>query len=126
MRLLMLAAAGGAIGSAGRYLVNQGFLRAFGPAFPWATLTVNVVGGLLMGLVFEMVARRFGNSDEARVFLATGILGGFTTFSAFALDTVNLFGRGEMGLALLYIGASVALAIVALYVGLSLGRWVFA
>ncbi|MEQ1649374.1 MAG: fluoride efflux transporter CrcB [Hyphomicrobiaceae bacterium] len=126
MRLILLAAAGGAIGSAARFLVNQSSLRAFGSAFPWATLTVNVVGGLLMGLVFELVARRFGNSNELRVFLATGVLGGFTTFSAFTLDVAELNGRGELGLSLLYIGASVALAIAALYVGLAVGRWLFA
>ena len=85
MRLLILATVGGALGSGARHLVNIGFARAFGPQFPWATLTVNVVGSFLMGLLADMILRRFGGSVEMRTFLATGILGGFTTFSAFTL-----------------------------------------
>ncbi len=126
MRLLMLASAGGAIGSGARYLVNVGCQRWLGESFPWATFGVNVVGSLLMGIVVEVVARKLGGSPEARVFLATGILGGFTTFSAFSSDVVALIGRGELGLAVLYLGASVLLSIAALYAGLALARTVLA
>jgi CrcB protein len=122
MRLLLLASLGGALGAGARYLVNLGFARQGWLGFPWATLTVNVVGGLLMGLVVELVVRRFGGSPELRIFLATGILGGFTTFSAFALDVEVLMTRGETAAAALYIAASVLLSIAALYAGLALGR----
>jgi fluoride exporter len=125
MRLLLLATVGGALGSGARYLVNVGVGRAFGPNYPWATLTVNVLGSFLMGFLVDMVARRFGGSVELRTFLATGILGGFTTFSAFTLDISNLLGRGDSGTAIGYIAASVLLSLVALYAGLALSRTLF-
>ncbi len=133
MKLLLLASAGGAIGSGLRFLVNQ----AMHPSgqfdrgvlvFPWATLTVNVVGGLLMGIVAVVVAERLGNSPEWRVFLATGILGGLTTFSAFSLDTMNLAihdGPGSLRL-LAYVIGSVAVSFLALAAGMALARWVLA
>ena len=126
MRLLLLASAGGAIGAGARYLVNVGCLRWLGGGFPWATLGVNVVGSLLMGIVVEVVARKLGGSPEARVFLATGILGGFTTFSAFSNDVVALLAGGGTGLAVAYIAASVVLSIGAVYAGLALARLVLA
>jgi CrcB protein len=122
MRLFLLAAAGGAIGSGARYLVNVAAARALGPHFPWSTLIVNVVGCLLMGIVAELVMRRLGGSPEARVFLATGILGGFTTFSAFALDFNALMQADARSAALLYVLASVGLSIGAVYAGLMLGK----
>ncbi len=125
MRLLMLAAAGGAIGSGARYLVNVACARAFGSSFPWSTLTVNIAGCLAMGLVTELVMRRFDGSAEARVFLATGILGGFTTFSAFALDFAALMRGEAAGAALVYMLASVMLSILAVYAGLAIGKAVF-
>ena len=125
MRLLILATLGGALGSAARHLVNVGMIRAFGPAYPWSTLTVNVVGSLLMGFVVDMIIRRFGGSPEMRTFLATGILGGFTTFSAFALDVSTLIGRGDSSTAIGYIIASVAISLLALYAGLALSRALF-
>ena len=125
MRLLILATIGGAIGSGARHLVNVGMTRALGPGFPWATLTVNVVGSLLMGFLVDMILRRFGGSPEMRTFLATGILGGFTTFSAFSLDISTLLGRGETGAAIGYIIASVAISLLALYAGLALSRALF-
>lgn len=122
MRLLLLAAAGGAIGSAARHLVNVASARTLGGHFPWSTLIVNVVGCLLMGLVTELVMRRLGGSPEARVFLATGLLGGFTTFSAFALDYAALIKDGDMAAAMLYVLASVVVSILAVYAGLALGK----
>ena len=126
MPLLLLASAGGAIGAGACSLVNAGCVRCFGPAFPWATVGINVAGSFLMGIVAEFVARRLGGSIEARTFLATGILGGFTTFSAFSLDFAGLMGHREVGLALAYVAASVILSIAALYLGLALARLVLA
>ncbi|MFM9846401.1 MAG: fluoride efflux transporter CrcB [Hyphomicrobiaceae bacterium] len=118
MRLLLYATAGGAIGTAARHLVNVGFGRWLGAGFPWSTLFVNVVGGFLMGALIEGLALKFHGSLELRTFLATGILGGFTTFSAFSMDAVLLMQRGETATAALYVGASVALSILALLAGL--------
>lgn len=118
---VLLVALGGALGSVARYGVNVWSMRTFGPAFPWATLSVNVVGGLVMGLIASLLALR-GGSNELRVFLMTGVLGGFTTFSAFSLDAVVLWERGEIGAAAAYVAASVVLAIAALCAGLALGR----
>lgn len=117
----LLVALGGALGSVGRYGVNVWTMRAFGPGFPWGTLTVNVVGGLVMGLIASVLALK-GGTNEMRVFLMTGIMGGFTTFSAFSLDTFTLWERGEVATAAVYVAASVALSIGALAAGLALGR----
>ncbi|MET0313357.1 MAG: fluoride efflux transporter CrcB [Hansschlegelia sp.] len=117
----LLVALGGALGSVARYFVNVGTARAFGLGFPWGTLTVNVVGGFVMGLLAALLAAK-GGSNELRVFLLTGILGGFTTFSAFSLDAVTLWERGEAGLAGTYVAASILVSIAALFGGLALGR----
>jgi CrcB protein len=119
---LFLVAMGGAAGSAARHLVNLAALRLAGPAFPWGTLAVNVAGSFAMGLLVELVARRFGASAEMRLFLATGVLGGFTTFSAFSLDAVTLWERGATMAAAGYVFASVAVSIAALIAGLWLAR----
>ena len=126
MRLLLLACAGGAIGAGLRHLVNTGAVRLFGLGVPWGTIIVNVVGSFLMGLLVEALALRFNGSPEIRVFLATGILGGLTTFSAFSLDFAVLLQRGETIAAALYLIASVSISILALFAGLSAGRMVFA
>ncbi|MBB3972056.1 fluoride efflux transporter CrcB [Hansschlegelia beijingensis] len=118
---VLLVALGGALGSVARYLVNVASSRVFGMGFPWGTLTVNVVGGFAMGLLAALLALK-GGSQETRVFLMTGVLGGFTTFSAFSLDAVALWERGAAGLAAGYVAASVALSIGALFGGLALGR----
>jgi CrcB protein len=93
-------------------------LRLLGPGFPWGTLAVNVAGSLVMGVLAALLAR----SAEARLFLMTGALGGFTTFSAFSLDAVSLWERGDAGAAIAYAGASVAISLAALAAGLALGR----
>ncbi len=126
MRLLLLAAAGGALGAGARHLVNVGFGRLLSASFPWATVFVNVVGSLAMGLLIASFALRFSGSLDARTFLATGLLGGFTTFSAFSLDFANLVERGDWGLALAYASGSVVLSIAALFVGLWVGRGLLA
>jgi fluoride exporter len=126
MRLLLLATVGGAIGAGARHLVNVGFVRWLGPNFPWSTMVIDIVGSALMGVVVTLIALRFGGSPELRTFLATGILGGFTTFSAFSLDAYNLLTRGDTLAAALYVIASVALSIAGLVVGLTLARQVLA
>lgn len=126
MRLFLLACAGGALGSGARYLVNTGVVRWIGLGIPWATLTVNIVGSFLMGIVVEFVALRLGGSLEMRTFLATGILGGFTTFSAFSLDAVHLYENGASASAAVYVVASVLLSILALIGGMTLARTAWA
>lgn len=122
---VLLVAIGGAIGSVGRYFVNLWAVRLFGPAFPWGTFAVNVVGGFAIGLVAELVIRKFSGSTEMRLLLITGVLGGFTTFSAFSLDAIVLFERGEITLSAVYIVSSVVISILAVCGGLALGRALF-
>ena len=90
MNAILLVASGGAIGSVLRYLTGLAMTRLFGIAFPYGTLVVNVVGGLIMGLFIELLTRRFEGSEELRLFVPVGILGGFTTFSSFWFDVVML------------------------------------
>lgn len=113
---------GGGIGAALRHGVNIAAARAFGTAFPYGTLTVNVVGSLAMGLLAAYFAFKGDASQQWRLFLTTGILGGFTTFSAFSLDAALLYERGEVGLAALYVAGSVALSIAGLFAGFALVR----
>jgi len=122
MKMVLMAALGGAIGAAGRYLVGVGAMRLLGSGFPWGTLIVNIVGSLIMGLLIEAFALRYSVSNEIRTLLTTGVLGGFTTFSAFSLDFAVLMERKAHGLAVVYLGASVGLSILALFVGLSMAR----
>lgn len=122
MTHILLVAAGGTVGSVLRYLVGLWTLRSFGPAFPWGTLTVNITGSFLIGVLAEAIARKFGASVEMRVFLITGILGGYTTFSAFSLDAMTLLERGEPVTALIYVASSVLLSALAVFAGLALMR----
>ena len=113
---------GGGLGAAMRHLVNMAALRLVGPGFPWGTMAINILGSFAMGLFIEMLARRFNASNELRLFVATGILGGFTTFSAFSLDFAVLWERGAMVPAFAYALASVLLSLLALFLGLWLAR----
>ena len=122
MQHLAIVAAGGAIGASLRHLVNMVSLRLAGPGFPWGTLAVNLAGCLAMGLFIGLAARRVGVPNELRLFVATGVLGGFTTFSAFSLDAVLLWERGEALLAAVYVIGSVVLSLAALVAGLALVR----
>lgn len=122
MSNLLLVGAGGAIGSMVRYLVGLWTLHRWGPGFPWGTLGVNITGSFLIGLLAELIMRKFGASAEMRLFLITGVLGGYTTFSAFSLDAITLFERGDAALAITYIAASVVLSILAVFAGLALMR----
>lgn len=113
---------GGGIGAALRHGVNLASARLLGTSFPYATLFENVSGSLVMGLLAAYFAYLGDASQHWRLFLTTGILGGYTTFSAFSLDAALLYERGELGLAALYIAASVALSIGGLFAGLALVR----
>jgi fluoride exporter len=115
---------GAGIGGALRHGVNVGCARMCGVGFPWGTLTVNVVGSFLMGIIAAWLAFKTGEgwSQPLRLFLTTGILGGFTTFSAFSLDTVMLWERGQIGLTAAFVGGSVFLSIAGLLAGLALIR----
>ena len=117
---MLQVAAGGALGAAARYLVNVSAMRLFGPGFPWATLVVNVAGSFLMGVLVVALARRGG--QHLAPFLMTGLLGGFTTFSAFSLDVATLYERGAVGPAAAYAAASVILSVAGLFAGLALAR----
>jgi len=116
--MILAVACGGALGAVGRHLLGLGALQLFGPAFPWGTLAANVIGSLAMGVLVEFGALRLSVSNEWRGFFAVGLLGGFTTFSAFALDVALLTGRQAELLALLYVAASVVLSIGALFAGM--------
>jgi fluoride exporter len=113
---------GGGIGAALRHSVNLAAARLLGTAFPFGTLTVNVVGSVVMGLMAAWFAFEGGLSQHWRLFLTTGMLGGFTTFSTFSLDTAVLYERGELGLAALYVAVSVIAGIVGLFGGLAVIR----
>lgn len=122
MQNLLLVMIGGGIGAGARHLVNLAMPRITGTDFPWATVTVNIVGSLAMGLLVGILARRAGDTNLLRLFLATGILGGFTTFSAFSLDFVTLWQRGAASTALLYAALSVIGTLAAIFAGLWLVR----
>ena len=116
MNQLLLVALGGALGSTARYGVSLAATRWLGLAFPWGTLFVNVLGGLAMGV---LVART--DNESLRLLLGVGMLGGFTTFSAFSLETVRLF-ETQAPLALAYVAASVLLSVGACWLGYTTAR----
>jgi CrcB protein len=122
MTNLLLVAAGGAIGASLRHLSGMAAVRLFGSGFPWGTLFVNVFGSFLMGLFIAWMVKKTGVSNDVRLFMATGILGGFTTFSAFSLDVANMVERGAMSSAFVYIAASVIISLAAVFIGLWFGR----
>ena len=122
MNHLFLVMLGGAIGAGARHLTGRAALALWGPGFPWGTLIVNLAGGMLMGLLAGWLAARASGDEALRYLLGVGVLGGFTTFSAFSLETANMLQRGDHGVALLYILASVAGSILALFAGLQLAR----
>lgn len=118
MHPLFLVMAGGALGAGARYLAAIGALRAFGHGWPWGTVFVNVTGGLLVGLL----AARIAADDPWRLFLGVGILGGFTTFSAFSLETFGMIERGQWGSAIGYALASVVASVGAVAIGMAVAR----
>src|SRR3981189_2958206 len=118
----LLVFSGGGIGSTLRHIVNVVCPRFRGTNFPYHTFIINISGSTIMGLIAGYLAFRGDASQSWRLFLMTGILGGYTTFSAFSLDTAILYERGEIGLAALYVVGSVVLSIAGLFAGLALVR----
>jgi CrcB protein len=119
----LIVFAGGGIGAALRHFFNVWFARLFGTTFPYATLFENVTGSLAMGLLVATFAFKSDIPQHLRLFLTTGILGGYTTFSTFSLDTAVLYERGDnLGMAALYVLLSVALSIGGLFAGLAVVR----
>lgn len=116
---------GAGIGGALRHGVNRLSLASFGPGFPWGTLFVNVAGGLVVGAIAGLMAEKVTGSQELRLFLTTGLLGGFTTFSAFSLETALMIERRQLAMAGGYVALSVVLSVAALFVGLMVARRAF-
>ncbi|SFO05996.1 fluoride efflux transporter CrcB [Sphingomonas sp. OK281] len=112
---------GGAVGSGARYLTGRAMLSLLGPDYPFGTLAVNLIGGLLMGVLVGVLARNTA-SETWRLLLGVGVLGGFTTFSAFSLDVVTMIERGAIGVAFGYVLVSVIGSVAALFAGLSAVR----
>ncbi len=124
IQTLLVVALGGAIGSSARYLVNIAVPRLMGHGFPYATMVVNVLGSFLMGVLVVVLAHKGGTRFAP--FLMTGLLGGFTTFSAFSLDAVKLWEAGQTASAAGYVLGSVGLALVGLFAGMAFARGIFA
>jgi CrcB protein len=124
MNTILAVAIGGAAGSVARYLTQVWGGRLLGTDFPWGTITVNILGSLIMGILVELFALRWSADPVTRAFLTVGILGGYTTFSSFSLDTLVLVQRGELATATAYILASVIVSLAAIFSGLHLTRWV--
>lgn len=119
MTMVLAVAAGGAIGSVLRYLTVRWIGGIVGVAFPWGTLAVNAIGGVAIGALSEFFARRWSAGPEMRAFLVTGVLGGFTTFSAFSLEVVALHESGDWIGAGAYVIASVVLAVGGVMIGMA-------
>lgn len=126
MREVLLVAFGGAVGATLRHMVGIAAIRLMGTNFPWGTLTVNILGSFVMGLLVATLAKlspSFG-AREIRLFMGVGLLGGFTTFSSFSLDAGNLIEGGQSQTAAIYVIVSVVVGLIALFAGLGLVRWV--
>ena len=118
----LLVFVGGGLGASLRHTVNISCARCIGTSFPYGTFIINITGSIMMGLIAGYLAFKGEASQPWRLFLMTGILGGYTTFSAFSLDTALLYERGEIGLALFYVLGSVVISIAGLFAGLALVR----
>ncbi len=118
---ILQVAAGGAIGASGRYLTGVAATKLIGHGYPWGTMIVNVVGSFAMGMLVVYLMSKDGGTRYGP-FLMVGLLGGFTTFSSFSLDTLTIFERGEALSALIYVLATVVLSILAIVAGLTVAR----
>lgn len=126
MNSVLYVAMGGAIGASARHLLGHASLRVFGPGWPIGTFAANILGGLLMGLLIGYLATRNISGEALRLFAGVGVLGGFTTFSAFSLESYMMFEKKAYGSLIGYVGGSVILSILAIGLGLWLARAMFA
>lgn len=122
MNQILAIAAGGSIGAVMRFFVSTGIYSWLGKGFPYGTLAVNVIGSLLMGLLYELFLQRLSVSPEVRAVLLVGFLGAFTTFSTFSIETINLIEQGDVLKAITNVLASVILCVLAAWVGLQIAR----
>lgn len=118
----LLVFIGGGLGSMARYGVSVFGMRLLGQGFPWPTLLINIIGSAVMGLLTGWLAVQGTGPQQLRLFIATGVLGGFTTFSTFSLETVMLYERGQLGLAVAYVATSVGVGVGALFLAMKLAR----
>jgi CrcB protein len=123
--VLLAIALGGALGALARHSLSSTIYELTGPGFPWGIFAVNILGGLMMGLIVELSALKLSLTPETRAFLTTGVLGGFTTFSTFSLDSALLIQRGAYASAAGYMIGSVTLSVLALFGGLWLIRGLY-
>ena len=122
MKQLLAIFLGGGIGASARYLLSLQIHKATGPGFPFGILTVNVLGSFLIGILWVLLIERFNLGPIWRASLLIGLLGGFTTFSSFSIDTINLMLRGQIMSATLYILLSVILCLIGTWFGILIGR----
>lgn len=122
MNQLLAIAAGGAVGAIFRYGVSNGIYQWLGRDFPWGTLVVNMLGSLLMGGLYVLLVERLASSAEIRAFLLIGLLGAFTTFSTFSIETLLLVENGQLARAVTNMLASVLVCVVAAWFGMILAR----
>jgi CrcB protein len=125
MGVVLAVGAGGGLGALARYYI-AGWVQPAGAQFPWGIFIVNITGGLLMGMIVEASALKLNLSPELRSFLTVGILGGYTTFSTFSLDSALMLQKGQYGLAAAYVVGSAVLSILALFAGLWMIRAIYA
>ena len=122
-KTILAVGIGGGIGAILRYAIGSVFVQRFGAGFPWGTVFINVSGSFLIGVIAQFaLTRAFGVTPMVRIFASAGILGGYTTFSTFSLDSIVLIGDGAATQALLYVLASVAAGIMAAYAGQACAR----
>ena len=119
---LLLIGLGGGLGSIARYLCQKWFLDNHPNAYPWGTFTVNIVGCFVIGLFWGIAFKSFAENEDWKLFLMTGICGGFTTFSAFTLESIGLIKAERMGMFLLYVAGSVLIGLLATYAGMKISR----
>jgi CrcB protein len=124
IQTLLQVALGGALGASARYMTNVAAMRLIGPGFPWGTVAANVAGSFLMGVIVVALAHK--DATRMAPFLMTGLLGGYTTFSAFSLDALTIWERGQTGLAAAYVLGSVILSLAGIVAGMAVTRGVFA
>ncbi len=123
MKMILAVATGGALGATGRFLVGKAMLRLMGSGFPWGTFTVNIIGSFAIGLVVTLLAARYNLSHHWQGFLVMGVLGGFTTFSAFSMEVGLMIERNEITNAAFYAGGSLIFGVAAMFMGLYAGRY---